>query len=123
MQRRYRAKWPKRSKASDKKFRARWPDKIKAKNLKYYRPRERLITQVKSVPCMDCKRQYPAYVMDLDHRDRTTKLFGIGNGHGRNMEILIAEIAKCDVVCSNCHRERTFGGRENEKSLPERNNK
>lgn len=65
-----------------------------------------LIRAAKSVPCMDCKRDYPYYVMDFDHRD--SKVFAIASdakNFGRQQ--ILAEIAKCDVVCANCHRERT----------------
>lgn len=57
---------------------------------------------------MDCGVSYPYYVMDFDHRDPTTKesivnrLVGCGS-----WKRLRAEVDKCDVVCSNCHRERT----------------
>lgn len=58
-------------------------------------------------PCMDCKKQYPYYVMDFDHVR--------GRKHKNVMELIPSlskkkideEIAKCEVVCSNCHRIRT----------------
>ena len=58
-------------------------------------------------PCMDCKNRYPYYVMDFDHV-RGTK-------HANVMELIPTlskkkidlEIAKCEIVCSNCHRIRT----------------
>jgi len=48
--------------------------------------------------------------MDFDHREEEVKLFNIANlTSQRWMSVadLQAEIAKCDVVCANCHRERT----------------
>jgi hypothetical protein len=64
---------------------------------------------VKSVPCMDCNQTYPPYVMDLDHRVREDKADFINvimrRGSWKNF---LDEIEKCDVVCSNCHRERTW---------------
>ena len=43
--------------------------------------------------------------MDFDHlRD---KKFNISNSMGMPEAALLAEIAKCEVVCSNCHRIRT----------------
>jgi hypothetical protein len=70
-----------------------------------------LVNDIKSsTPCADCRGKFPPYVMDFDHV-RGVKAFGIGQATIRPVSIdeLAAEIAKCDVVCSNCHRERTFG--------------
>lgn len=60
-------------------------------------------------PCADCGKKYPFYVMDYDHV-RGIKGFNIATISVRKVskEILFEEIAKCDVVCSNCHRERTW---------------
>ena len=67
-----------------------------------------VVKQVKSVPCMDCGYSYPSYVMDLDHRDPTDKIKEVGKFIiAGNRKGLLLEIAKCDVVCANCHRERT----------------
>lgn len=60
-------------------------------------------------PCKDCGENYPYYIMDFDHLDN--KSFGIANfvrDKGTNIELLKSELAKCEVVCSNCHRTRTF---------------
>jgi len=66
------------------------------------------VAQIKNVPCMDCGIKYPVYVMEFDHRDRHDKVATIGkiilNG---SWKALYAEIEKCDIVCSNCHRLRT----------------
>ncbi len=67
-----------------------------------------VIIDAKNRPCMDCGNVYPSYVMDFDHRPDEVKSFTIGWGVGRNLDMLLLEIAKCDVVCSNCHRIRTF---------------
>jgi hypothetical protein len=66
------------------------------------------IKEAKSVPCTDCGVKYPSYVMDFDHLG--DKEFGIGTRAGTiPLERLKKEIAKCEVVCANCHRERTWG--------------
>jgi predicted transcriptional regulator len=38
------------------------------------------------------------------------KLFTIGGRRARDFTIqqIIEEIAKCDIVCSNCHKNRTY---------------
>jgi len=46
--------------------------------------------------------------MQFDHV-RGVKSFGIGGRVTSRVETLAAEIAKCDVVCANCHAERTHG--------------
>lgn len=81
-----------------------------SQNLKRNKMR-RYIQEVKeSVPCMDCGIQYPHYIMDFDHRPGTLKLFNIGSelSNMSSFEVLKNEIAKCDIVCSNCHRHRTY---------------
>jgi hypothetical protein len=48
-------------------------------------------------------------MMDFDHRDPSTKGFTVSRMVGRaTIEAILAEIAKCDIVCANCHRERTM---------------
>lgn len=57
--------------------------------------------------CKDCGRKYPHYVMDFDHV-RGEKLFELSKMGDQTFVKIAAEIAKCDVVCANCHRLRTF---------------
>jgi hypothetical protein len=45
-------------------------------------------------------------VLDFDHRPGTKKLFGVATGFRFGVQTLLDEIAKCDVVCANCHRMR-----------------
>lgn len=70
---------------------------------------DELINTAKSKPCADCGVEYPPYVMDFDHLDGETKILGICEmrRHRMAFEKITAEIAKCEVVCANCHRERT----------------
>lgn len=59
-------------------------------------------------PCMDCGNRYPYYVMDFDHREGEKKSNDINflSNTGRIGAVKV-EIAKCDLVCANCHRVRT----------------
>ena len=60
-------------------------------------------------PCVDCGAVYPHYVMDLDHRDPETKVDHLSNMVRRKgLGAVKAEVEKCDLVCANCHRIRTF---------------
>lgn len=60
-------------------------------------------------PCADCKLFYPACVMDFDHI-RGMKKANVGKAsytYTWSIDKLKEEIAKCELVCSNCHRIRT----------------
>lgn len=63
--------------------------------------------------CLDCGLKCDEtnwFVFDLDHRDPSIKEFTISQKkHGVSIQRLMDEIAKCDLVCANCHRHRTFG--------------
>lgn len=54
--------------------------------------------------CGRCDEKHPA-CLDFHHRDRTTKEGHIGEFRRFGMKRLLAEIAKCDVLCANCHRK------------------
>lgn len=49
-------------------------------------------------------------MMDFDHRLGEEKSGNMAElaGQGMSRERLDEELAKCDVVCANCHRERTY---------------
>lgn len=63
---------------------------------------------LKTGPCADCGIVYPHYVMDFDHLDGAEKLHNVSNLMASSLEKLIEEIQKCDLVCANCHRARTW---------------
>jgi hypothetical protein len=73
-----------------------------------YEKHRGIVRQAKSRPCADCGVQYPFYVMDFDHRDGATKSFALNSVRRKTIKAILLEIEKCDVVCSNCHRERTY---------------
>jgi hypothetical protein len=62
-------------------------------------------------PCLDCGGEFPTHVMEFDHvPGRGAKLFALSHARqiGPTLEAVEAEIAKCDLVCANCHRDRTY---------------
>ena len=80
------------------------------KNRRMRQRLQQMIREAKSVPCMDCGVSYPYYAMDFDHRGEKEGLVSVMiNTLSPNR--IRAEMAKCDVVCANCHRIRTYGGR------------
>lgn len=63
---------------------------------------------LKSAPCLDCGQTYPPYVMQFDHRDPEAKQYPADVSiMQRRPAIRDAELAKCDLVCANCHCKRT----------------
>lgn len=91
------------SKEDQKRWRTAHPDKVQAYRWASRAKRETL----KNKPCMDCGGTFPPECMDFDHV-RGEKRFGIGSILPHcSEEKLMEEIAKCDLVCSNCHRIRT----------------
>ncbi len=57
--------------------------------------------------CVDCGYAGHPEALDFDHiPERGPKLFGLGAVRMAWATVLV-EIAKCDVVCANCHRIRT----------------
>jgi len=105
----YKAKNPKRW----KKYREEWYQRNKGRIIANATKRRKeireLIRACKDVPCADCGERYPFYVMDFDHieGDKEREIGSMYNF--LNPEKVIEEILKCEVVCANCHRIRTYG--------------
>lgn len=61
-----------------------------------------------STPCADCGEYYPFYVMQFDHLDRYVKRAAISRLSSSAWETVKDEMAKCVIVCANCHAFRTY---------------
>lgn len=80
------------------------------RNKKYRSDIREYVRKMKeSSPCRDCGNSFPYYVMDFDHLDGKLKINEINflAATGR-IGALKTEILKCEVVCANCHRIRTY---------------
>jgi hypothetical protein len=121
--------------ASERKWRAANPDKVKgyrrnkkpyalksalekantAERLKKYRAAQRRILDAIQLRygCMnpDClwKGPYTAAMLDFHHINPAEKSFCVSQFYGIPVTLLAAEINKCCVLCSNCHRMETWG--------------
>lgn len=80
--------------------------KYASANLKIKRAREILSKLKAKTPCKDCKVQFPPEAMDFDHV-RGQKKFSLASPATFSGRAIAAEIAKCEIVCANCHRIRT----------------
>lgn len=69
------------------------------------------IISLKHMPCKDCGILYPHYVMDFDHLGECKKIASVSrmaSEHMYSKTKIVEEIKKCDLVCANCHRIRTY---------------
>lgn len=71
--------------------------------------RQKLLRGLKNKPCVDCQGWFAPCQMDFDHLDPKQKRFSVCRLLNYSLENVLKEIAKCDLVCANCHRLRTFG--------------
>lgn len=69
------------------------------------------LNEYKSKPCEDCGKTFPPYVMHLDHRDPCSKHVKVSRlvSMAASLKRMTEEVEKCDLVCANCHAERTHG--------------
>lgn len=96
-------------------------DQAKSSNRHYHRNKEDIIRknrlrktktldfirQLKSHPCTDCGGVFHPSAMDFDHV-KSDKLKSISAMVCFSNEKILKEIEKCELVCANCHRLRTF---------------
>ena len=69
------------------------------------------------IGCIDCGEKYPYFILDLDHlKDKKFNLSRFWNSTN-DIEKVKEEMAKCEVVCSNCHRIRTHSRTRLDKEL------
>lgn len=129
--RKWRAENPERQKEQGRKdankHRAKYPELVKARQKAYRsspegravinaidakrRARNRDYVRVaKQNPCAHCGGTFHPAAMEFHHLDPTQKLNNIATmvGTGRSMKSLQEEIAKCVLICANCHRIQTF---------------
>jgi hypothetical protein len=74
-----------------------------------WQQRRDFIDSLRARPCADCKNGFPTVVMEFDHRDPGTKSYTVSRMvMFATFDEIRTEAAKCDIVCANCHRMRTY---------------
>jgi len=97
----------------EKDAKQRWeelhPNEVRERRLERQRASrgEKIIINAKKGPCTDCGKKFPPYVMDL-HHVRGKKAANISQMKRGSVKKLEEEIAKCDLLCANCHRIRHY---------------
>ena len=67
-----------------------------------------VVDSLKRAPCADCGGVFDPVCMDFDHRPGEMKRANVSYlVKQKSLDAVLAEVAKCDVVCANCHRIRT----------------
>jgi len=91
--------------SSNRRYRAKHPERrAKAHNAR----RDRLAARKLARGCDKCGYNKSASALDFHHRDPTTKVLNVSGTHYAWSRVE-AEIAKCDILCANCHREESYG--------------
>lgn len=86
---------------------AEWKKAAYLGNIRRKKERYILLRKLKDSPCTDCNVKYPYYVMQFDHV-RGIKRNTISRMLSNSLTVFMREVEKCEVVCANCHFERTF---------------
>lgn len=88
-------------------WRSRNIDRNRANQAAYAAKRRAMSDAIKlKSGCADCGYRDAPEALQFDHVG-SDKLFTIAGGLRRPWEMVLAEIAKCEVVCANCHAVRT----------------
>lgn len=120
---RWRAQNPSRAKATAQRFAEKHREKISENaKVRYYadvaksRAYARLKAEEKrqwlagikmASGCVDCGFKVHPDALQFDHLPQHEKSFNIGPGRGKNKKTVLAEIAKCEIRCANCHAIKT----------------
>lgn len=79
---------------------------------KFRKVRRERIAQIKTeAGCADCGYNAHPSALHFDHLPGQEKLFHIAGNLTGKWEHIEAEMAKCEVVCANCHAIRTAARR------------
>lgn len=81
----------------------------KTKNRNDYKDRIRkVILEVLECGCVHCGEK-DVRCLEFDHIDPMTKSFSLSEVFKLQpkIDVVMAEIDKCNILCSNCHRKRT----------------
>lgn len=77
--------------------------KIRRRKLKS----KEFINKAKDGSCVDCGQKFPPIAMDFDHIEKKKIAISEMVRMAATINTISEEIAKCELVCANCHRERT----------------
>lgn len=69
--------------------------------------------------CCKCGYKDHSSALHFHHKDQKQKEFTIASNYHHDLDLLLIEIEKCDVICANCHAiEHAKCNWSNEKEIP-----
>lgn len=94
------------------------PDYYKNRNQKALMSiKQRYIEYKKTLECSDCGcTDYRIMEFDHVHGQKTANISDLVKNN--SWKSLMAEVAKCEPVCANCHRIRTYKRRKKDSEQP-----
>lgn len=84
-----------------------YPEKAREAQKKRRRNFKRELIDLRGAKCQVCGYDRCLPALDFHHIDKTNKSFSISDGFRLrgNKKLVLAEIKKCVLLCSNCHHE------------------
>jgi len=94
---------------------------IKCKS-KFFVDKNRWTNKLKAIgllggECSICGYKKLPHALEFHHKDPNDKSFEISHPHTRSWDKIKAEVLKCELVCSNCHKEIEFDKLEHKKDF------
>jgi DNA-binding CsgD family transcriptional regulator len=84
-------------------------NKQKSKNvINWKKEKKKLLIEYKGGKCIYCGYNKCIAALEFHHKDPKEKDFSIAN-NSYSFEKMKNEVDKCELVCSNCHREIHYG--------------
>ena len=96
------------SKIKHRLYYKQFKDQINKGVRKRLQENKQLILDAKSRPCADCGISYPTWIMQFDHlKDKKYHVSQMLSSQ-YSIKTIKAEVEKCEIVCANCHANRTY---------------
>lgn len=88
-------------------WRGEQPELVQKMTQRSFRKSAQLMLENKNGMCTVCNKTYPACALDWHHKDMESKICNVSKLYQRSELRIKNELAKCEQVCANCHRNET----------------
>lgn len=109
-----------KKRAYQREYKRKWYQENKAKHIGYVRNHNTKVDDwfqqyKRTLFCELCGENHPA-CLDFHHTNPKEKKFSVSQKRNRpSLKQLQEEIAKCQVLCANCHRKEHYKQKEKER--------